>query len=150
MANHGSFKKGEKRKNQGGARPGAGRKTLETKAKENRQAALAQAQLDRRRSDIMKEYIRLAEGGAALPFGGTAIGIIKDAVGKWIPRPSRTSTSPRVASVSPTSSTPLTPMPNGASSGRPRRMQAAIDRQRSRANTLPSWIAPIFITLVRW
>jgi hypothetical protein len=85
MANHGSFKKGEKRKNQGGARPGAGRKTLETKAKESRQAALAQAQLDKRRSDIMKEYIRLAEGGAALPFGGTAIAIIKDAVGKWIP-----------------------------------------------------------------
>jgi hypothetical protein len=33
----------------------------------------------------MKEYIRLAKGGKALPFGGTAIAIIKDAVGKWIP-----------------------------------------------------------------
>jgi hypothetical protein len=79
-----AFQKGNKF-SKGGKRTGAGRKSKETKAYESKQAALAWRQFDKHRPGIIKEYIRLAEGGTCLPFGGTAIAIIKDAVGKWIP-----------------------------------------------------------------
>ena len=80
------FKKGEDpNRAKGGKRAGAGRKTNMQKAQEATEAELARKILAENVQEIMKEYIRLAKGGQALPLGGTAMTKIKDAVGKWIP-----------------------------------------------------------------
>jgi hypothetical protein len=67
----------------GGKRPGAGRKTNKQNAEEKLKVEIAEKMLEAEVRGIMKEYIRLAKGGAAVE--GSQPSIIKDAVAKWIP-----------------------------------------------------------------
>ena len=83
MANKASFKKGERKRNQGGRRPGAGRKSKEQKVREEATEKRLRDEMFKHGWKILDEYIRIAKGGKMKK--GQSPATLRHAIDKLLP-----------------------------------------------------------------